>query len=167
MLTSSFGLIGWFGSMGTGIIEMGELIIITLMAGGMLEMVRYNGGIDYIIHKLIRHIHSKRGAELTIAALAIIANFCTANNTIAIITTGSLAKEISTKYGVDSRKSASILDTFSCFVQGIIPYGAQVLMASGLSALSPLSIISYLYYPFLMCICAVLAILFRFPKKYS
>jgi Na+/H+ antiporter NhaC len=167
MLTSSFGLIGWFGSMGTGIIEMGELIIITLMAGGMLEMVRYNGGIDYIIHKLIRHIHSKRGAELTIAALAIIANFCTANNTIAIITTGSLAKEISTKYGVDSRKSASILDTFSCFVQGIIPYGAQVLMASGLSALSPLSIISYLYYPFLMGICAVLAILFRFPKKYS
>ncbi|MDD4821934.1 MAG: Na+/H+ antiporter NhaC family protein [Bacteroidales bacterium] len=167
LLTGSFGVIGWFASMGTGIIGMGELIIITLMAGGMLEMVRYNGGIDYIIHKLIRHIHSKRGAELTIASLVSIANLCTANNTIAIITTGSLTKDISTKYGVDSRKSASILDTFSCFVQGIIPYGAQVLMASGLAAISPISIISYLYYPFLMGICAVLAILFRFPKKYS
>lgn len=167
MLTESFGLFGWFGSMGTGIIEMGELIIITLMAGGMLEMVRYNGGIDFIISKLIRHIHSKRGAELTIASLVSIANLCTANNTIAIITTGALAKDISNKYGVDSRKSASILDTFSCCIQGIIPYGAQVLMASGLAAISPISIISYLYYPFLMGICAVLAILFRFPKKYS
>ncbi len=167
MLTGSFSFFGWFGSMGSGILQMSELIIITLMAGGMLEMVRYNGGIDYIISKLTRHIRSKRGAELTIASLVSIANLCTANNTIAIITTGSLAKDISKKYGVDSRKSASILDTFSCFIQGIIPYGAQVLMASGLAAISPISIISYLYYPFLMGICAVLAILFRFPKKYS
>lgn len=167
LITGSLDLFDWFGSMGTGITGMGELIIITMLAGGMLEIIRYNGGINYIIDKLTKHIHGKRGAELSIAALVSIANLCTANNTIAIITTGPIARDISVKYHLDRRKTASILDTFSCFVQGIVPYGAQLLMAAGLAQISPISIIGYLYYPFTMGICAVLAILFRYPKRYS
>lgn len=157
----------WFGAMGTGIINMGELIIITLLAGGMLEIIRYNGGIDFIIQRLTRHVRSKQGAELSIAALVSIANLCTANNTIAIITTGSIAKDIAERFGLDKRKIASILDTFSCFVQGIIPYGAQMLIAAGLASISPLSIIGHLYYPFSMGLCVLLAILLRYPRRYS
>ena len=137
------------------------------MAGGMLELIRFNGGVDYIIQKLTKHVNSKRGAELCIAALVSIANFCTANNTIAIITVGPLANDIATRYRVDKRKSASILDTFSCVIQGIIPYGAQMLIAAGLANISPISIIGNLYYPFTMGACALLAILFRYPKRYS
>ena len=120
----------WFGAMGTGITGMGELIIITLLAGGMLETIRYNGGIDFIISRLTRHVSGKRGAEFSIAALVSIANLCTANNTIAIITTGPIAKDIAIRFHLDRRKTASILDTFSCLVQGIIPYGAQMLIAA-------------------------------------
>lgn len=167
MLGGGMTLLDWFASMGKGILGMGELIIITLMAGGMLEMIRYNGGIDYVIHKLTSRVSGKRGAELCIALLVSIANFCTANNTIAIITTGSIAKRIAEKYHIDPRKSASILDTFSCFVQGIIPYGAQMLMAAGLAHLSPLDIIGNLYYPFAMGIFATVAILARYPRRYS
>ncbi|EJW89497.1 Na+/H+ antiporter family protein [gut metagenome] len=167
MATGSFNLFDWFGAMGTGITGMGELIIITLLAGGMLETIRYNGGIDFIIRKLTSHVNSKRGAELSIAALVSIANLCTANNTIAIITTGPIAKGIAHKFQLNPIKTASILDTFSCFVQGIIPYGAQMLIAAGLANLSPLSIIGNLYYPFTMGICALGAILFRYPRRYS
>ena len=135
--------------------------------GGRLERIRYNGGIDFIIRKLTRHVNGKRGAELSIAALVSIANLCTANNTIAIITTGPIAKDIAKKFQLDRRKTASILDTFSCLIQGIIPYGAQMLIAAGLAQISPLSIIGNLYYPFTMGICALLAILFRYPRKYS
>lgn len=165
--TGSFDVFEWFNAMGTGIIGMGELIIITLLAGGMLETIRYNGGITFIIQKLTAHIQGKRGAELSIAALVSIANLCTANNTIAIITIGPIAKDIAQKFHLDSRKTASILDTFSCLIQGIIPYGAQMLIASGLAEISPISIISNLYYPFVMGICALLAIFFRYPKRYS
>ena len=157
----------WFGAMGTGITGMGELIIITLLAGGMLETIRYNGGIDFIISRLTRHVSGKRGAEFSIAALVSIANLCTANNTIAIITTGPIAKDIALRFHLDRRKTASILDTFSCLVQGIIPYGAQMLIASGLAGISPISIIGNLYYPFCMGTCAILAILLRYPRKYS
>lgn len=167
LATGSFGFFDWFGSMGDGITGMGELIIITLLAGGMLETIRYNGGIDFIIDKLTSRVKTKRGAEFSIAALVSIANLCTANNTIAIITTGPIAKDIAIKFHLDRRKVASILDTFSCFIQGIIPYGAQLLMAAGLAGISPVSIIPNLYYPFVMGICALLAILFRYPKKYS
>ena len=167
MATGSIGLFDWFSSMGNGMTGMGELIIITLMAGGMLELIRFNGGVDYIIHVLTRKIEGKRGAELCIAALVSIANICTANNTIAIITVGPLANDIATKYGVDKRKSASILDTFSCIIQGLIPYGAQMLMAAKLASLSPLSIIEYLYYPMGILIMALFSILARWPKKYS
>ena len=163
----SFDLFGWFASMGEGITGMGELIIITLMAGGMLELIRFNGGVDYILHHLTRHVSNKRGAELSIAALVSLANFCTANNTIAIITVGPLANNIAEQFRVDKRKSASILDTFSCVVQGLITYGAEMLIAAELTKLSPISIIGYLYYPIILGIVALLSILLRYPKRYS
>jgi len=146
---------------------MGELIIITMMAGGLLEMVKQQGGIDFIIQRLTRHIQSKRGAEFSIAALVSLVNMCTANNTVAILTVGGIAKQIGDRFGVDNRKCASILDTFSCCVQGIIPYGAQLLMASGLAQLNPISILPYLYYPLVIGIAALLAIVLRYPRRYS
>lgn len=167
MCYGCFDVFGWFGSMGEGIIGMGELIIITLMAGGLLELIRFNGGVDYILNVLTKHIRGKRGAELSIAALVSLANVCTANNTIAIITVGPLASNIAEQYRIDKRKSASILDIFSCVVQGVIPYGAQMLIAAGLTGLSPLSIIGYLYYPMLLGVVALLSILLRFPRRYS
>lgn len=166
-LFTGTGFFDWFGAMGTGITGMGELIIITLLAGGMLETIRYNGGIDFIIARLTRHVTGKRGAELSIAALVSVANLCTANNTIAIITTGPIAKDIAKRFHLDRRKTASILDTFSCLIQGIIPYGAQMLIAAGLASISPLSIIGNLYYPFCMGAFAILAILMRYPRRYS
>ncbi|MDR0939691.1 MAG: Na+/H+ antiporter NhaC family protein [Mediterranea sp.] len=167
LVTGTWDMFHWFGSMGTGITGMGELIIVTLLAGGILELIREGGGIDFIIRKFTRRISGKRGAELSIAALVSLANLCTANNTIAIITTGPIAKRIAREYHLDPRKSASILDTFSCFIQGILPYGAQMLMAAGLAGISPISVIGNLYYPFTMGLCALLAILLRYPKKYS
>ena len=154
-------------STGKGISGMGDLIIVTMLAGGMLELIKTNGGLDFITNGLTKRINGKRGAELSIAGLVSLANLCTANNTVAIITTGRIAKEISEKYEVDPRKSASILDTFSCLVQGMIPYGAQLLMAGGLAGISMISIMQYLYYPFTMGLFALCAILFRYPKKYS
>ena len=165
--TGSYDLFGWFSAMGSGVIGMGELIIIAMMAGGMLEIIRENGGIDYIIKKLTSHVGSKRGAELSIAALVSMVNICTANNTVAILTVGNIAKKIGDKFGVDNRKAASILDTFSCTVQGLIPYGVQMLLAAGLSGLNPLDIIPYLYYPIAIGVAALLAVLLRYPKRYS
>ena len=167
IFTGMYDWFGWFAAMGKGITGMGELIIITMMAGGMMEIIRHNGGIDYILNVLTRRIHTKRGAELSIAALVCLINLCTANNTVAIITAGPLANDIATRFGVDKRKSASILDTFSCFTQGLIPYGAQLLMAAGLASVSPIAILPHLYYPFIMGACALLSILFRYPRKYS
>ena len=165
--TGSITFFDWFSSMGTGISGMGELIIVTLLAGGMLELIRFNGGVDYILQTLTRRINGKRGAEFCIAALVSIANVCTANNTIAIITVGPLVRDIANRYKIDKRKSASILDTFSCAIQGIIPYGAQLLIAAKLAVLSPLSIIEYLYYPITIGIMATISIIFRYPKRYS
>lgn len=163
----SYGVYEWFGAMGKGITEMGELVIIAMMAGGMLELIRENGGIDYLIERLTAHVHSRRGAELSIAALVSMVNLCTANNTVAILTVGNISKKIADRYGVDSRKAASILDTFSCAVQGLIPYGVQMLLAAGLASISPIEILPYLFYPMAMGLVALLAIVFRYPKKYS
>ena len=165
--TGSYDLYGWFSAMGNGITGMGELIIITMMAGGLLELVRRQGGIDFLISLLTRHVSSKRGAEFSIAALVSVVNVCTANNTVASLTVGGIAKHIGDRFGLDNRKCASILDTFSCFTQGLIPYGAQILMAAGLASLNPVTILPYLYYPFAIGITAILAILFRYPRKYS
>lgn len=167
LLTGSFDIYGWFGAMGEGILSMGELIIVTMMAGGMLELIRQQGGIDFIIRLLTRRVNSKRGAELSIAALVSLVDICTANNTVAILTVGRISKEVGDRYGVDNKKCASILDTFSCTVQGLIPYGAQMLIAAGLASLNPVSILPYLYYPFALGIVALLSILFRYPKRYS
>ena len=157
-------LVDWFVSMGEGIGSMGELIIITMMAGGMLELIRLNGGVDYIISRVTSRITSRRGAELSIASLVIFADVCTANNTVAIISVGGIVREIAQRFGVSPRRAASLLDTFSCFVQGLLPYGAQLLMAAGLAAISPIEIIAYLYYPYIMGACALLAILLQWPK---
>lgn len=165
--TDSYDLFGWFSVMGSGVTGMGELIIIAMMAGGMLEIIRENGGIDYIINKITAHVNSKWGAELSIAALVSLVNLCTANNTVAILTVGNISKKIGDKFGVDNRKAASILDTFSCTVQGLIPYGVQMLLAAGLASLNPLDILPYLYYPMTIGVAALLAIVFRYPKKFS
>ena len=167
LLNGSFDIYGWFDSMGGGILNMGELIIITMMASGLLAIIKYNGGIDFIIQRMTRHVHTKRSAELSIAGLVSFVNLCTANNTVAILTVGDIAKQIGDKFGVDNRKCASILDTFSCTMQGLIPYGAQMLMAGGLAALNPVGIIPYLYYPFALGVIALFAIIFRYPKRYS
>jgi Na+/H+ antiporter NhaC len=167
IVIGSYDLFGWFNAMGEGIKGMGELIIITMMAGGLLEVIKDNGGIDFIINRLTRHVSTKRGAELAVAGLVSFVNFCTANNTVAILTVGGIAKQIGDRFGVDNRKCASILDTFSCTIQGIIPYGAQLLMAAGLAQLNPVSILPYLYYPLIIGIAALLSIIFRYPKRYS
>ena len=163
----SYDLYGWFSAMGEGILGMGELIIITMMAGGLLEIIRQQGGIDFIISRLTRRVSGKRGAELSIAALVSMVNVCTANNTVAILTVGGIAKHIGDKFGLDNRKCASLLDTFSCFAQGLIPYGAQMLMAAGLAELNPIAILPYLYYPFALGAVALLAIVLRYPRRYS
>ena len=166
-ITGAYNFVGWLTAIGSGIGGMGELIIVSLLAGGLLEIIRYNGGLEFIIGRLTRRIRGPRGASASIAALVSLVNICTANNTIAIITVGPLAKDISYRFGLDPRKTASILDTFSCLVQGILPYGAQMLMASGLAGVSALSIIGNLYYPFALGIMACLSILFRFPRLKS
>ena len=167
VLGGSYDFYGWLNALGNGIVGMGELIIIAMMAGGMLEIIKVNDGIDYIIEKLSGRIRGKRGAEFSIAALVSLVNLCTANNTVAILTVGNIAKQISEKFGIDPRKTASILDTFSCTIQGIIPYGVQILLAAGLAHVQPVDIIPYLYYPFAIGIAASLSILLRYPKRYS
>ena len=165
--TGSLSWSGWLESIGSGISGMGDLIMVTMLAGGMLEVIRVNGGLDYIVNGLTRRINGKCGAEFSIAGLVSLANLCTANNTIAIITTGQICRDIAEKFGIDPRKAASIMDTFSCLVQGFIPYGAQLLMAAGLAGVSSISISGYLYYPFVMGTFAILSIVLRLPRKYS
>ena len=164
IVCGKFSLVDWFVSMGGGIGSMGELIVITMMAGGMLELIRLNGGVDYIISSVTSRISSRRGAELSIASLVMFADICTANNTVAIISVGGIAREIAQRFGIAPRRAASLLDTFSCFVQGLLPYGAQLLMAAGLASISPIEIIASLYYPFIMGACALVAILLQWPR---
>ncbi len=198
LVTGCLGWSGWLSSIGEGISGMGSLIIVTLLAGGMMALIRAGGGLDWLVAALTRRLASpaaissaafasasstdptssvaspaagaapqpsspvtrrqRRGAELSIAALVSLANLCTANNTIAIITVGGIAKDVSDRFGLDRRRVASILDTFSCFVQGLIPYGAQLLMASGLAGVGAAAIIRYLYYPFALGLVALTAI---------
>ena len=158
LATGALDLFGWCGELGKGMVGMGELIIVTMLAGGMLETIRRGGGIDYIISRLTRRLHGARAAQGAIAGMVCLANCCTANNTIAILTIGPLAAEIADRFGVDRRKSASLLDSFSCFTQGLLPYGAQMLMAAGLASLSPLEIMGYLYYPVVLGVCATISI---------
>ena len=164
LLLGKLSLTEWSTAMNDGIMGMGELIIVTLLAGGIIEVIRETGGFEYLKTTLTRRIKSKTGAEISIAGLVILTDFCTANNTIAILTTGPLAKEISKHYKIDPKRTASILDTFSCFAQSIIPYGAQLLIASGLAYINPLEVIPYLYYPFVLGTFAFLYIIFKHEK---
>lgn len=166
--TMSFEM--WIKAMSYGIMGMGELILISMMAGGLLMVIRKAGGITYLVRMLTRMVVGRRGAEFCIAGLVVISNVCTANNTVAILSVGPIAKDISRKFKISAQRTASLLDIFSCVVQGVIPYGAQLLMAGGLAMISPLDIIPYLFYPMLLCAFAVLGIIFplsieRHPKK--
>ena len=160
-------LLDMAGFVGSGIEGMGGLIIITLLASGMLGVIKACGGINYILNVLTRRISGLRGAQATLAVLVGIVNLCTANNTVAIITVGGLAKDISDKFGIDPRKSASILDSASCVVQCLIPYGAQTLLATSLAGISPAAPFPYLYYPWALGLSLMLSIVFLFPRRYS
>ncbi len=160
-------LLDMAGFIGIGIEGMGELIIITLLASGMLGVIKACGGISYILHILTKRISGLRGAQGTLAILVGIVNLCTANNTVAIITVGGLAKDIADKFGIDPRKSASILDSASCVVQCLIPYGAQTLLATSLAGISPVAPFPYLYYPWALGLTLILSIIFLFPRRYS
>ncbi|MCD8235134.1 MAG: Na+/H+ antiporter NhaC family protein [Prevotellaceae bacterium] len=167
ILNGSYTVFGWFSSIATGMENMSELIIMTLIAAGMLAMIRHNGGIDFIISRLTKGVSGKRSAEFCISALVCLVNVCTANNTVAIIAAGPIANDIADRFGIDKRKSASLLDTASCFTQGILPYGAQMLIAAGLASVNPVSILAYLYYPMALGVAVVVSILMRYPRKYS
>ena len=161
----SYTFMEWTASLTAGIMGMSELIIAPILAAGLVEVIRHQGGIHFIIQSLTKCVRGKKGAEMCIAMLTLLTNFCTANNTITILTVGPLAKEIADKYNVDPRKSASLLDTFSCIAQSLIPYGAQLLIASGLAVVNPIEIIPYLYYPFVLGIFSLLNILLSYENK--
>ena len=161
MINGDYTILSWSDAMGAGVVGMGELIIITMLAGGLLEVIRANGGIKFIMDKILRHVHSQRTAELSIAAMVSVVDMFTANNTVAIITVAGLAKDISIRYHLDNRRVASILDTFSCIMQGIIPYGAQLLMGAALAGIASVDIIPYLYYPYVLALFAIGNIIFR------
>ncbi len=163
--TCSLDWFSWLSSMGQGMAGMGDLIIVTMLAGGMLGIIRYNGGLEFIMRSVVKRAHGHRGAELSIGLLTALANLCTANNTIAIITVGGIVNDISEKFDIPKRRAASLMDTFSCFVQGIIPYGAQLLMAAGLTGLATTQIIPYLYYPFAVGICVLVSIFLSRKKR--
>lgn len=168
LVTGSFTVWKWAeAAQNSIVIDMGELIIVSLMAGGLFELIKVNGGIAWIIDKLTNNIKSKRQAEASVAALISFTDLCTANNTVALIITGPIAKNIGDRFDIDSRRMASLLDTFSCSVQGILPYGAQLLIASSLAGIAPLDILPYSYYPMLMGMASILAIIMQRPKKYT
>ncbi|MBR1500240.1 MAG: Na+/H+ antiporter NhaC family protein [Bacteroidaceae bacterium] len=156
---------GWLRAMNDGIMGMSELIIVTLMAAGLMQVIRLAGGIDWLMQVFSRRIKGRRSAELSMATLVVLTDFCTANNTIAILSVGPLARRIAGQYGIAPRRAASILDTFSCTAQGIIPYGAQMLIASGLAATNPLDIIPYLYYPYILGAVAIVYIILPQPHQ--
>lgn len=151
-------------SMGVGVHGMHDLIIVTIIAAVIMDQLRKKGAIDWLIKNMGRLISSRRGAELSIAGATISVDLLTANNTIAILAVGPLAKSISYRYGIEPKRSASILDTMSCFAQSVIPWGAQLLIAAGLAAINPIDIIPYLYYPFLLGFITLVSIIF-YKKK--
>ena len=163
----SYTFIGWTESLTSGIMGMSELILISMMAGGIFALITKQGVMEQLIQKISKKIHTQRGAELSICMLVGVVNTLTANNTVAILSVGDIAKQISTRFGIDPRRSASLLDTTSCTVQGLLPYGAQLLMAAGLAAITPFDIMGYLYYPMALGAIALLGIFFRYPRKYS
>ena len=164
LIDGSYDLFGWMGSLGTGINSMGELIIMAMLAAGMLELIRDMGGIDYLIRHLTRGIRGSRGAQFVISLLVCLVNVCTANNTVAILTSGPIAHRLATQYGISPRRAASLLDTSSCFTQGLLPYSAQLLVAAGLveatlgQPLNPAAVVPYLFYPMGLGVAVVVSV---------
>ncbi|MDE6048481.1 MAG: Na+/H+ antiporter NhaC family protein, partial [Paramuribaculum sp.] len=158
-------VIDMLGYMGGGIDSMGSLIIITLLAAGMLGIVKATGGISFLLNSLTRYATGKRGAQTGIAILTSAVNICTANNTVAIITVGAISRDISNKFALDPRKTASLLDTCSCITQCLIPYGAQTLLATSFAGIAPAAPWQYLYYPWALALSVILSIIFRYPRS--
>lgn len=158
LVYGNFDIIGLLNSISTGIIGMSELIIVSLLIAGTIEIIKFNGGIELILNKLVNNFKTQKGAEYGIALLVSLVNVCTANNTIAIVTVGPIAKNISDKFNLEAKRVAGIMDMFSCVIQGVVPYGAQLISAAGLAAISPFAIMKYLFYPYLMGICAMISI---------
>lgn len=165
IIDGSYDLIGWEVAALHGVMGMSELILISLLAGGIFALIRYNGGFDFMISRMTRHLKSSAGAEWSICGLVAFANICTANNTIAILSVGDIARHVAEKFDIDPRRSASLLDTTSCCVQGLLPYGAQLLMASGIAGISAMSIVPWLFYPFFLGLTVIATIVFRKRQK--
>lgn len=161
----SYTFSGWIESMTTGIMGMSELILISMMAGGIFALITQQGLMNRMVQAITSRVNSKRGAEFSICVLVGLVNVCTANNTVAILSVGDIAKTISQRYDIDPRRSASLLDTTSCAVQGLLPYGAQLLMASSLAGITAMSIIPYLYYPMLLGVMVMLTIVVSGRRK--
>lgn len=161
----SYHIMSLFQKIGEGMAGMYEMAFLAILIAGMVEVIKFNGGIDFLLHLVTRKIKSKKGAEFSIAGLVGLTDLSTANNTIAILISGPLAKNIADQYEIEPRKSASLLDIFSCTVQGLLPYGAQFLAAVSIAGISPISILQYSYYPILIGVCGIIAILIGYPAK--
>ena len=161
----SFNLIGLFGAISTGVLGMSELIIVSILIAGTIEIIKSNGGIEFILNKGLKGFKTKRGAEYGIASLVSLVDVCTANNTVAIVTVGPIAKDISNEFNLEPARVAGIMDMFACVFQGVIPYGAQLISAAGLAAISPFTIMKYLFYPYLMGISAIISIWLYWRKR--
>jgi Na+/H+ antiporter NhaC len=164
LLDGSYNAMGLIQAIGDGVAGMQELSLLSILISGLVEVIKYNGGIDYLLQLVTRNVKSNKGAQFGIAGLVSLTNLSTANNTISILIAGPLSKNIADQYDIDPRKSASLLDIFSCCIQGLIPYGAQMLLAAGVASISPLSILQYSFYPFLIGVCGLLAIVIDYPK---
>ncbi|QAS54580.1 Na+/H+ antiporter NhaC family protein [Halobacillus litoralis] len=164
LMMGDFTLMEFVTLVGDGFSSMQELALVVILLGGLVELIRQNGGIEYLLHKISRGANSKRGGEFGIAGLVSAVNVSTANNTISIITAGPLAKQISARFDIDARRSASILDIFSSSVQGLLPYGAQILSVAGVASISPVSVVPFCLYPILLALSGIIAIFIRFPK---
>ena len=150
----------------TGFTSMNEVFFLSLFCGGLAQLTTHYGGITWLINRVQKFIKGKHSAEVGISALVSLADIAVANNTVAIIISGSIAKDISRTYNVDPRKTASLLDIFSCVWQGIIPYGAQLLLVGSLSAgmVSPVAVIPYLWYQQLLAVFAIVSIFIPFSE---
>lgn len=166
-LFKGYAMLDLAGFMGSGIDSMGNLIIITLLAAGMLGLIKAMGGINYLLQCMTARISGARWAQAAIAVLVSIVNMCTANNTVAIITVGSLSKNIAERYGITARKTASLLNTCSCITQCLIPYGAQTLLATALAGISPVAPFPYLYYPWALIFMVAVSIMFFKVKPFD
>ena len=157
--TGTIALSEMFTVVGDGVVSMYDITVISIIVACIVSLVRANGGIQFVLNLIKSRIHGKKGAQAGIAALALLVDLCTANNTVAIVMSGPIAKEISDEFGVDPKRSASLLDMFTSVGQGLIPYGAQLLSAATLTGLTPFDMIPYLVYPVLMAVCGIAAII--------